>query len=147
TLQAGLPFTPQLGFNPTNDGDTRNPIRPSLNPAFTGKIVLGTPNRYYDPNAFILPPPGTYGNAGRNILIGPGFADLDFSVLKNTALTERVKLQFRAEFFNILNRANFGTPSTIVFSSASPAPAPTAGVITTTSGTSRQIQFGLKFLF
>ena len=147
TLQAGLPFTPQLGFNPTNNGDTRNPIRPSLNPAFTGKVILGRPNRYYDPNAFVLPAPGTYGNAGRNTLIGPGFATLDLSLLKTMALTERIMLQFRGEFFNILNRANFGTPNTIVFSSASPTPAQTAGVITSTAGTSRQIQFGLKISF
>ena len=147
TLQAGLPFTPQLGFNPTNNGDSRNPIRPSLNPAFTGNVILGQPNRYYDPNAFVLPAPGTYGNAGRNTLIGPGFADLDISLLKTTALTEKVKLQFRGEFFNILNHANFGTPNTIVFSSASATPAQTAGVITSTAGTSRQIQFGLKLLF
>ena len=147
TLQSGLPFTPQLGFNPTNNGDSRNPIRPSLNPAFTGNIILGGPNRYYDPNAFILPQAGTYGNSGRNTLIGPGFAALDISLLKTTVLTERIKLQFRAEFFNILNHANFGTPNTIVFASASAAPLPTAGVITSTAGTSRQIQFGLKLSF
>jgi hypothetical protein len=62
-------------------------------------------------------------------------------------LTERVSLQFRAEFFNILNRSNFGTPNAVVFTSASPTPAPTAGVITSTATSSRQIQFGLKLLF
>ena len=75
---------------------------------------------------------------------GPGLADLDFSVLKTTRLSERINLQFRAEFFNILNRANFGSPNAVVFSSASTTPAPTAGVITSTATTSRQIQFGLK---
>ncbi len=72
TLQSGLPFTPQLGFNPTNNGDSRNPIRPSWNPAFTGNLILGGPNQYFDPNAFVTPAAGTYGNVGRDTLIGPG---------------------------------------------------------------------------
>ncbi len=147
TIQSGLPFTPQLGYNPTNNGDSRNPIRPSWNPAFSGKVVTGGPNRYFDPAAFVAPPNGTYGNVGRDVLIGPGITTLDFSALKNTNLSEHFKLQFRAEFFNILNHANFGTPNPVVFTSASATPAPTAGVITATSTTSRQIQFGLKLLF
>jgi hypothetical protein len=147
TLQDGFPFTPQLGYNPSNNGDSRDPVRPSYNPAFTGPIILGSPNEYFNPNAFLPPVPGTYGNVGRDTLTGPGLADLDFSILKNTHLTERVNLQFRAELFNILNRANFGSPNAVVFSSASPTPASTAGVITSTSTTSRQIQFGLKLQF
>lgn len=147
TLQSGLPFTPQLGYNPTGNGDSRDPIRPSINPAFTGPVILGNPNQYFNPNAFIIPATGTYGDLGRDTLIGPGIAELDFSALKNTNLTERVKLQFRAEFFNVLNHANFGTPNPVVFTSATAVPAPTAGVITSTSTTSRQIQFGLKLLF
>jgi hypothetical protein len=147
TLQSGFPFTPVLGFNPSNDGNSRNPVRPSWNPAFTGNLISGTPNQYFNPNAFAVPPAGTYGNVGRNTLIGPGLAELDVSVLKITAISERVNVQFRAEFFNILNRANFGTPNTVVFTSASAVPAPTAGVITSTSTTSRQIQFGLKLLW
>jgi hypothetical protein len=144
TLQTGLPFTPQLGFNPTNNGDSRNPIRPSWNPAFSDRVVLGRPNRYFNPNAFVIPTSGTYGNVGRDTLIGPGVAELDISALKNTAITERVNMQFRAEFFNILNHTNFGTPNPVVFTSASLISAPTAGVITSTATTSRQIQFGLK---
>lgn len=147
TLQSGLPFTAQLGFNPTNNGDSRNPIRPSWNPAFRGPVIVGTPNEFFNPNAFVAPAAGTYGNVGRDTLIGPGIAVLDFSALKNTRVSERVNLQFRAELFNILNHANFGTPNPVVFTSASSVPAPTAGVITSTSTTSRQIQFGLKLLF
>ncbi len=147
TLQDGFPFTPQLGYNPSNNGDSRDPVRPSYNPAFTGPIILGGPTQFFNPNAFLPPAPGTYGNVGRDTLTGPGLADLDFSVLKNTHLSERVNLQFRAELFNILNHANFGTPNAVVFSSASPTPASTAGVITSTSTTSRQIQFGLKLQF
>jgi hypothetical protein len=147
TLQSGFPFTPQLGFNPTNNGDSRNPIRPSWNPAFTGRIIPGSPNLYFDPAAFMLPAAGTYGNTGRNVLVGPGLATTDLSVAKNTAISEKVKAQFRAEFFNIFNRANFGTPNAVVFTSATATPSPTAGVITSTSTTSRQIQFGLKLLW
>jgi Carboxypeptidase regulatory-like domain len=147
TLQSGFPFTPSLGFNPANDGDTRNPIRPSWNPAFSAPVILGGPNQYYNPNAFVLPPGGTYGDTGRNVLTGPGIAELDFSALKAVNITERVHAQFRAEFFNILNHANFGTPNTVVFTGATGGPAPTAGVITSTATTSRQIQFGLKLLW
>ena len=147
TIQSGFPFTPQLGFNPSNDGDSRNPVRPSWNPAFQGPVILGSPNQFFNPAAFTVPANGTYGNVGRDTLIGPGSATLDFSLLKKAAITDRVGLQFRAEFFNLLNRANFSTPNTIVFSSAPSAPSPTAGVITATSTTSRQIQFGLKLLF
>ena len=147
TLQSGFPFTPQLGFNPSNDGDTRNPVRPSYNPDFRGNLILGGPNQYFNPNAFSVPPNGTYGNVGRNTLTGPGLAELDFSLLKNTTVTERLKLQFRAEFFNILNAANFNRPNTIVFTSATSAPSPTAGVITGTSTTSRQIQVALKLIW
>jgi hypothetical protein len=147
TLQDGFPFTPQLSFNPSNNGDTRNPVRPSLNPAFSGPVILGSPNRYFNPDAFLVSPNGTYGNLGRDTFIGPGLATFDFSLLKDTKMTEKLGLQFRAEFFNILNHANFNTPNLIAFTSATGAPSPTAGVITSTSTTSRQIQFGLKLIW
>jgi hypothetical protein len=147
TLQSGFPFTPQLGYNPSNNGDSRNPVRPSWNPAFSGNVILGGPNQYFNPNAFLAPVSGTYGNVGRDTLTGPGLAELDASLLKTTPISDRLKLQFRAEFFNVLNRANFGTPNPVVFSAAATAPAPTAGVITSTAGTSRQVQFGLKLLW
>jgi len=147
TLQDGFPFTPELSFNPSNNGDTRNPVRPSLNPAFSGPVILGSPNQYFNPNAFLVPPNGTYGNLGRDAFIGPGLTTLDFSLLKDTKIAEKLGLQFRAEFFNALNRADFNTPNLIVFTSAAGVPSPTAGVITSTSTTSRQIQFGVKFIW
>jgi len=152
TLLSGLPFTPQLSYNPSNDGDTRNPVRPSLNPAFTGPIILGGPGRYFDPNAFLTPATsvptiGTYGNAPRNFLQGPGLAETDFSVAKKFLFMERINLQFRAELFNIFNRTNFNNPNPVVFTSATSGPSPTAGVITSTSTSSRQVQFGLKLLW
>jgi hypothetical protein len=147
TLQSGFPFTPQLGYNPTNNGDSRNPVRPSINPDFHGSVIQGGPTQYFNPNAFVVPYPGTYGNAGRDSLVGPGFATLDSSFRKTTALTAKTNLQFRAEFFNVLNHTNFGTPNEVVFSAAGTTPSPTAGVITSTASTSRQIQFGVKLLF
>jgi hypothetical protein len=122
-------------------------VRPSWNPAFTGPVILGGPNQYFNPAAFLPPGSGTYGNAGRDVLTGPGLTELDLSAAKITSLTEKMRLQFRAEFFNILNKANFASPNAVVFTSANPTPSPTAGVITATSTTSRQIQFGLKLLW
>ncbi|HWF36876.1 MAG TPA: TonB-dependent receptor [Candidatus Acidoferrales bacterium] len=147
TLQTGLPFTPQLGYNPSNDGDSRNPVRPSWNPAFTGQLIEGGPKQYFNPAAFIAPLNGTYGNVGRNILQSPGIVETDFSVAKRILFTERLNLQFRAEFFNIFNHTNFNTPNTVVLTSATSGPSPTAGVITSTATSSRQIQFGLKLLW
>ena len=107
TLLSGLPFTPQLSYNPSNDGDTRNPVRPSVNPNFTGSIIEGGPNQYFNPNAFIQPLPGTYGNVGRNTLQGPNLYETDFSVSRRFSLNERLGLQFRAEIFNLFNQVNF----------------------------------------
>lgn len=147
TAQSGFPFTPQLSYNPSNNGDTRNPVRPFLNPAFTGPVILGNPNQWFNPNAFLAPPAnsGFYGNLGRDTYIGPGLATWDFSVLKNTQVRERLNLQFRAEIFNLLNRANFNTPNLIVFTPAGLSG--TAGAITSTSTTARQVQFALKLLW
>ncbi|MFZ3215531.1 MAG: carboxypeptidase regulatory-like domain-containing protein [Candidatus Acidiferrales bacterium] len=147
TLQSGFPFTPQLSYNPSNNGDTRNPVRAFLNPDFTGPVILGTPTQWFNPSAFIAPPTtlGFYGNVGRDAYTGPGLATWDFSVLKNTSITERFNLQFRAEIFNLLNRANFNTPNLIVFTPAGVSG--TAGAISSTSTTSRQVQFALKLLF
>jgi hypothetical protein len=147
TLQSGFPFTPSLGFNPTNNGDSRDPIRPSVNPNFVGSAIIGSPNEWFNPAAFINPATGTYGNLGRDTLNGPGLAELDLSALKVTTIHERLKLQFRAELFNILNRANFGIPNSVVFTAAGTTPSPTAGLIANTATTSRQVQFGVKLLW
>jgi hypothetical protein len=160
TLQGGFPFSPQLSYNPSNNGDTRNPVRPFANPAFTGPVMLGNPNQWFNPAAFLAPGPpftvsstnpttagngGFYGNLGRDTLVGPGLATWDFSALKDTRIRERLNLQFRAEIFNLLNRANFNLPNAVVFTPSGVSP--TAGKITSTSTTSRQVQFGLKLLW
>ena len=91
TIGSGFPFTPQVGSNISGDGDTRNPDRPSLKPGFTGPITLGNPNQWFDPNAFSVPPAGTYGNLGRGVLNGPGLAEVDASLFKNTKITEKIR--------------------------------------------------------
>lgn len=150
TLQSGFPFTPQLGYNPTNSGDTRNPVRPNVNPNFTGALYTkGTTAQrvaqFFNPSAFSAPITGTVGNLGRDTLTGPGLLDWDLSLLKATRLTERLRIQFRAEVFNVVNHTNLLTPNAVVYTSAT-AQSPTAGVITA-AGPSRQIQLGLKLLF
>ncbi|MBI4444793.1 MAG: TonB-dependent receptor [Acidobacteria bacterium] len=153
-FSSGVPFTPRLGFNRSSTG-----VRdPSERPDLLQKVATFSqnPDRYFDLSAFKLPEAGFLGNAGRNIVIGPGFANVDFSVVKNTYVSERVNVQFRAEIFNLLNRSNFATPGDdggdarggpIVFADPSGRPVPTAGKILRTVSTSRQVQFGLKITF
>ncbi|MGI0134262.1 MAG: hypothetical protein ACREBW_04815, partial [Candidatus Micrarchaeaceae archaeon] len=93
------------------------------------------------------------GNSGRNVLIGPGLNNLDFSIFKNNYIrkvSENFNIQFRAEFFNILNRANFADPATTTNTSIfTPTGAPTgvAGLLSSTVTDSRQIQFALKIIW
>jgi hypothetical protein len=147
TFQTGQPFTVRLGFERSNDGNGGRADRPNLVPGAKTNPVLGGPDRYYDPAAFALPAAGTYGNLGRDTVIGPGIANFDFSVEKVFPLRERYNFRFRAEFFNLPNRANFGLPNTLPLLSSG-AISGSAGRITDTGGnTSRQIQFGLKMTF
>jgi hypothetical protein len=155
TLQSGFPLSPQLGYNPTGNGDTRNPVRPNRAAGFQGPLYSKTVKQWFNPAAFTAPYPGTFGDLGRDTLTGPGLSELDLSVAKSTTIREGLRAQFRAEFFNVLNHSNFTTPNPVVYSSG-PTPktptteaqaSPTAGVISATATTSRQIQFGLKLLF
>ena len=156
SVQGGVPFTPALTVNRSRSGVNAGASgidRPDL---VVGRnndnIILGGPERYYDPGAFTIPAAGFLGTAGRNILRGPGEATLDFSLGKDTALGflgESGRLEFRAEFFNLLNRVNFSQPDRIVFAARANVEAPlaTAGRINSTVGTSRQVQLALKILF
>ncbi len=160
-LQSGFPFSPQLGYNPTGSGDSRNPVRPNRNPDFHGQLYTGgsTAERaaqFFNPAAFSAPAAGYVGDLGRDTLNGPGFVDWDMSAQKSVQLSEAARLQFRAEFFNILNHTNLQTPNEVVYS-AGPTQGTAAnqnaavvlgspGVITSAS-TSRQIQLSLKLLF
>src|SRR5213080_4975142 len=138
TLLSGFPFTPQIGTNRSGDGNTRNPDRPDVNPLFTGSVLTRKQTQWFNPAAFSVPIARTWGNLGRGTLRGPGLETVDLSLIKNTPLTERMALQFRAEFFNALNHTNFGPPNPIVFAGTSVSPS--AGLITMTATTSRQIQ-------
>jgi hypothetical protein len=150
-VQTGYPFSPVDSTNRSlsgTNGGGGGIDRPDLNPAYSGNIIKGGPEQYFDPSAFTLQPAGFLGDAGRNILRGPSKVNLDLSMLKGTAvpkLGESGKLEFRAEFFNILNHANFDMPNNVVFNGT--ARNPVAGQITATSGKSRQIQLALRLLF
>ena len=154
TLRSGVPFTPALGAtNWSRSGNTSGEDRPSLRPGVgLDDVILGGPDHYFDTSAFVLPPQGTFGNAGRNILTGPSYAMTNVSLVKNTkigALGSGGQLQLRLELFNLLNRPNFATPDRVVFAAASATESPltTAGRITRTVTSSRQIQLGAKILF
>jgi hypothetical protein len=157
-VHSGTPFTIGDGFDQAGLGAAFVNDRPNLNPGrTTGNITTGRLNQWFDPTAFNLQPVGELGNMGRNNLIGPHFWDIDFSVLKDTSLTERVKLQFRAEFFNILNHSNWGLPNGQVYvqncATCKVDPIgggfinPTFGQITTLAAPMRQIQLALKLVF
>jgi len=158
TLSDGVGLSPLTGFNASNNGDVLNPDRPDLVPGADNSPVLGGPDQYFDPTSFVPQPNGTLGDVARNAIRGPGFASLDFAVTKNTQLVggdSPVNLQFRAEFFNIFNRANFGLPDPTLFNAPSSPFIPTflatrrgrAGRISQTVSTSRQIQVALKIIF
>lgn len=106
----------------------------------------GNPNNYVKTQCFTFPAANTLGNVGRNTLTKPGLSNMDFSVFKNIPITERVKAQFRAEFFNVLNRTNFGTPANVIFDRQGLLPS-NAGVITSTATDARRVQFGLKVTY
>jgi hypothetical protein len=141
---SGVPFTIGTGFSNTVDpsGDS-----PRANWVYGCNPTGITQDRleWFNPACFTTPAAGLLGNLGRNTLRGPGFFDWDVALLKDTKLTERTNLQFRAEFFNILNHENFANPNPVPASQS----APTAGQITSSNGgtTPRQIQFALKLRF
>jgi hypothetical protein len=143
-------------------------MRPNLVPGGNKNPVLGTPSdgepRYFDVSQFAPAvcfgarlcqqgdpdyAVGRFGNLGKNTMIGPGAITLDFSANKTFRLTEENRLQFRAEFFNMLNRANYWIPNAQPFqlSGSTLRVNPNAGVITSTRTSARQIQFGLRFTF
>jgi len=143
TLQSGRPFTVALLSEIDNSGTGRSILGFGANdrPNLVGNPELSNPTtlQWFNTAAFVFPAPGTFGNAGRNILEGPGFQNVNASLVKNTALTERVNLQFRAEAFNLFNHPNFNLPDNFLGS-------PTFGRITSARDP-RHIQFGLKLLF
>jgi hypothetical protein len=141
TMLSGFHFTPTANFSTSCNCGTRVPQRVNLAPGRTdyGQLSNPSPTRWFDTTAFLAPPGGYQGNAGRNVIKGPGFAEFDFSVTRNLPVNERLKAQFRGELFNIFNHPNFGTPNLNIQSS-------TAGAITSAYDP-RSIQFALKLLW
>jgi len=150
SAQSGFPIMPLVGSNRSGNGDARNPDVPNWNPNFKGNAVLGVgefkkTGHYFDPNAFVLPLAGTFGNVARGALMGPGYFNVNTSFFKRIPLKESLNLQFRAEAFNVLNHATFRFPELIVFSGTDIAGS--AGVIRETANRERQIQFALRLEF
>jgi hypothetical protein len=163
TVSTGLPFNvtdgvdqsnqingvPRPNYAPDNPAATFNGI---AYPACNNHPILGTVGLWFNPNCFVQEPFGTLGNFAREGLYGPGLRDLDFALLKSTRFHEKWNLQFRAEFFNILNHTNLSYPAAAIFT-GTPSPTanlgrvPTAGQITTYAAPSREIQVGLKLVF
>lgn len=138
--QTGNPVT--IVVNNAAFTGNNNTVRPDV----TGPIsTIGTVARWFDTAPFVVPV-GRFGSLGRNVVIGPGFNNTDFSVIKRTKIGENKIIEFRWEVFDLFNHANFGQPGRVVASA-------TFGQITNTrfatgdSGSSRQMQFALKFKF
>jgi hypothetical protein len=114
-------------------------------------------DEWFNTHCLQISAPGTLGNLGSDAGTGPGFLDLDLAVLKDTKINERMRLQFRGEFFNIINRTNYGVPNAALYTSCPAGTVCTtsnyagvngiAGQITQQAGAPRQIQFALKLIF
>src|SRR5262245_2361984 len=145
-VHTGIPFTVELGGTSFGNFNFVNQ-RPDHVPGVSSVPENRTITNWLNPAAFAEPRPGTFGNLGRNTEYGPGFAQVDLSLLKTSRVRESHALQFRAEFFNVLNRPNFANPVAQLRSPAS------FGLVLNTFGrtlglgTSRQIQFALKYMF
>lgn len=151
TVQSGHPFSLLMGFNRSGNLNTASLTfhdRPDVNPNFSGNVITGDPRRYWDINAVRMPAANVRGNMGRNTLIGPGLLMVDAALVKQIVQRERTNIVFRAEVFNAGNRPNFAAPSgRTAFTNAQGGVAANQGQITSTVTSSRQIQFGLKWLF
>jgi hypothetical protein len=141
TFRSGFYFSPLMGYDPSNTG-SNGLLR-------TDRVANGNlpsdqrnPDLWFDTNAFPVPTGYTFGNAGKNILEGPGGATADISVRKVFALTERTNLEFRAESFNLFNHPTFAQPDNYITDGPG-----AAGVITATVIPQRQIQLSLKLRF
>jgi hypothetical protein len=145
TIRSGIATTVYIPISQTGNGNYTNQ-RPD--------VVYGVPlypanqsiTNWVNPNAFTLPATGTFGNAGRGIVFGPGLNNIDLSLIKNTLITETLRFQLRAEFFNFINHPNFGPPNLTLTSSSFGQIFNTLGR-TIGFGTSRQIQLAARFNF
>ncbi len=137
TLQSGMPFSVSMAAPTDNTGSFQRPNRVCDGSLPSGQRSI---KDWYQLSCFVAPPVYTFGNTGRNVLIGPGLETWDLGTDKDFRITERVGLQFRGEFFNALNHPNFGLPNGSIGSTP-------AGTITTVITNARQIQFALRLHF
>jgi Carboxypeptidase regulatory-like domain len=141
-VQSGFPFTISVFGDTANSGTVlgENPIRANL----TGQPIFGagtrTATEWFNPLAFATPPAFTFGNVGRNSVYGPGLQTLDLAVAREFAVAERLKFQFRGEFFNALNHTNLGTPDRFVNT-------PQFGTITEATTPGREVQLSARLSF
>ena len=140
TFAGGRPLTPQLAVDNSNTGNTGG-IFGSDRPHLVGnpKAVSPAPESFFDSAAFAMPAPLMFGNAGRNVLSGPGRSSLDLALVRSIPLAEGFKSEFRAEWFNLTNRANFDLPQRTFG-------LPTFGRVLS-AGQARQVQLGIRFTF
>jgi hypothetical protein len=145
TLQDGYPLSvvQDSDAQVARIGDDED-MRPDLKPGGNKNPVTGDPDRWYDISQFTPARVGFFGNLGRGTVISPGLAAVDLSLFKNTNIGYGT-LQFRVEAFNVLDRANFGTPNMTAFINEQPNPL--AGRITTTRTPARRVQLGLRWVF
>ena len=150
TVQSGQPFT--VALLPDTVA-----LLPEVDRSNTGRAALGfgsndrpnivgnpdvsnqSPNGWFNTDAFALQPAGSFGDAGRNILEGPGFANVNLALVKHVSISDVVRLQLRIEAFNLFNRVNFGLPDSFFGS-------PTFGQILL-AGDARRMQLGVRLLF
>src|SRR5262245_13804057 len=149
--QTGIPVSPIFTFDQDRDGTTDNEQRPNLAPGVTRIPTHLSRTQLFDPNVFVLPPVGSRGSLGRNVITGPSLFTFDPAIVKSFYLSSDHNrlLQFRTEIFNALNHPNFAIPEVAnltIFNDATTRN-PTAGQITRTITPSRQIQFALRFVF
>jgi len=139
TFRSGFPFSPEMGFDPSNTG-SQGLLRTDA--IGNGHLANPSPNLWFNINDFPLPTCNCFGNAGKNILEGPGEKTADLSIHKFFNLREGMRLEFRGELFNALNHPVFSQPDPFITDGAGQA-----GVITSTVIPQRQIQFALKLEF
>jgi hypothetical protein len=145
SLYTGRPFSVSSNGTITHRFN-RGGSRPDLVPGGDNNPILGEPELYFDPTQFAPQRPGFYGTVGRNTLRGPGLVSFDASFIKKQSLGDTRNMEFRLEIFNALNRTNFGLPVSSLFN-ARGALSGTAGRITSTVTTARQIQLAVRFAF
>jgi hypothetical protein len=150
TAQSGIPVSPIYTFDQDRDATTDNEQRPDWAPGVAGTSPVST-TQLFDPLVFVLPPPGSRGNVGRNVIDGPGLVTFDPAFVKSVFVdrTSKRAAQLRIEVFNAFNRANFAIPSVAnltIFNSPTERNS-TAGQITSTSTSARQVQLALRLTF